>query len=85
MVLLLGLGTVWIWAMLPHFRGTSYLIFMVEVSKVCLCRLLVQQKLGSGMLVPDLGQQAEWTRKSCQSSLSLKRWQHCPQEQNQRQ
>jgi hypothetical protein len=63
LVMLLGLGTVWTWAMLPHFRCTSYLIFRVEVSKVCICRLLVQQNHGSGMLVPGPAQQAEWTGK----------------------
>jgi hypothetical protein len=85
LVMMLGLGTVWIWAMLPHFRGTSYLIVVVEVNKVCICRLLVQQNHGSGMLVLSLGQQAEWTGKSCQSSLPLKCWQRCPQEQKQHQ
>lgn len=80
LVMLLGLGTVWIWAVLPHFRGTGYFIFRVEVSKLCICRLLVKHNHGSGILVPGLGQQEEWTGKSCQTSSPLKHWQHCPQE-----
>jgi hypothetical protein len=35
LVMLLGLGTVWIWAMLPHSRGTGYLILRLEVELRC--------------------------------------------------